>query len=63
MYILVLSCLYNKQSQIRKFDTGFRALIKGCNIVLHDIIHEQGNGLNVRDDIPEKKDYFSHVFR
>ena len=30
--------------------------------MLHNIINEQGHCRDVRDDISEKNDYFSHVF-
>ena len=30
--------------------------------MLHGIINEQGNCLDVRDDISAKNEYFSHVF-
>ena len=30
--------------------------------MLHGIINEQGNCLDVRDNISEKNEYFSHVF-
>ena len=44
-----------------KSETKIRALIEDCNNCLHGTIHEEGNCLDVIDDISEKRSN-SHFF-